>query len=132
MKIFYHNSEVGVPMKEAKVIDLFKDNIKFSKNNIVACRCNNEIKSLDYVIKEGDRVDLVDITDKDGMRIYVRGILFIMAKAFEKLYPEAMISVNYQLSNAMFCEIINQKITDLMIKKVKDEMTSIIEKRFAY
>ena len=128
MKIFYHNSEVGVPMKEAKVIDLFKYNIKFSKNNIVACRCNNEIKSLDYVIKEGDRVDLVDITDKDGMRIYVRGILFIMAKAFEKLYPEAMISVNYQLSNAMFCEIINQKITDLMIKKVKDEMTSIIEK----
>ena len=45
MKIFYHNNEVGVPMKEAKVIDLFKDNIKFSKNNIVACRCNNEIKS---------------------------------------------------------------------------------------
>ena len=128
MKIFYHNSEVGVPMKEAKVIDLFKDNIKFSKNNIVACRCNNEIKSLDYVIKEGDRVDLVDITDKDGMRIYVRGILFIMAKAFEKLYPEAMISVNYQLSNAMFCEIVNEPITDLMIKKVKDEMASIIEK----
>ena len=115
-------------MKEAKVIDLFKDNIKFSKNNIIACRCNNEIKSLEYVIQEGDKVDLIDITDKDGMRIYVRGVLFVMAKAFEKLYPEAMLSVNYQLSNAMFCEVINEPITDVMIKKVKDEMTSIIEK----
>ena len=128
MKIFYHDNEVGVPMKEAKVIDLFKDNIKFSKNNIIACRCNNEIKSLEYVIQEGDKVDLIDITDKDGMRIYVRGVLFVMAKAFEKLYPEAMLSVNYQLSNAMFCEVINEPITDVMIKKVKDEMTSIIEK----
>ena len=128
MKIYYHNNEVGVPMKEAKVIDLFKDNIKFSKNNIIACRCNNEIKSLEYEIKEGDKVDLIDITEKDGMRIYVRGILFIMAMAFDKLYPEAKISVNYQLSNAMFCETENLPITDVIIKKVKDEMASIIEK----
>ena len=122
MKIYYHDNEVGVPLKEAKVIDLFKDNIKFSKNNIIACRCNNEIKSLEYEIKEGDKVDLIDITDKDGMRIYVRGILFIMAMAFDKLYPEAKISVNYQLSNAMFCEAENLAITEVIIKKVKDEM----------
>ena len=128
MKIFYHDSEVGVPMKEAKVIDLFKDNIKFSKNNVVACRCNNEVKSLEYEIKEGDKVDLIDITDKDGMRIYVRGILYIMAMAFNKLYPEAWLNINYQLSNAMFCEVVNQPITDAMLLKVKQEMTSIIER----
>ena len=128
MKIFYHDSEVGVPMKEAKVIDLFKDNIKFSKNNVIACRCNNEVKSLEYEIKEGDKVDLIDITDKDGMRIYVRGILYIMAMAFNKLYPEAWLNINYQLSNAMFCEVVNQPITDAMLLKVKQEMTSIIER----
>ena len=128
MKIFYHNNEVGVQMKEAKVIDLFKNNIKFSKNNIIACRCNNEVKSLDYVIKEGDRVDLIDITDKDGMRIYVRGLLYIMAKAFYKLYPEAWLNINYQLSNAMFCEIQNMPITAEMLHNVKEEMASIIEK----
>ena len=128
MKIFYHDSEVGVPMKEAKVIDLFKDNIKFSKNNVIACICNNEVKSLEYEIKEGDKVDLIDITDKDGMRIYVRGILYIMAMAFNKLYPEAWLNINYQLSNAMFCEVVNQPITDAMLLKVKQEMTSIIER----
>ena len=35
MKIYYHEREVGVPMKESRVIDLFKENIKFSKNNII-------------------------------------------------------------------------------------------------
>ena len=127
MKIFYHEREVGLLMKEAKVIDLFKENIKFSKNNIIACKCNNEIKSLDYLIKEGDRVELIDITDKDGMRVYVRGILYIMAMAFDRLYPEAYISVNYQLSNAMFCEITNMNITEQMLQEVKEEMENIIK-----
>lgn len=130
MKIFYHEREVGVPMEEAKVIDLFKENIKFSPNNIIACKCNNEIKSLDFTVKEGDKVELIDITDKDGMRIYVRGILYIMAMAFNRLYPEAYVSVNYQLSNAMFCEISNMNITESVIKKVKDEMKYIIEQDY--
>ena len=127
MKIFYQNKEVGIPMKEAKVIDLFKENIKFSKNNIIACRCNNEIKSLEYQIKEGDNVELIDITDKDGMRVYVRGILYIMAMAFNKLYPDAYINVNYQLSNAMFCEITNMDITESMLHEVKKVMSEKIE-----
>lgn len=130
MKIFYHEREVGVPMEEAKVIDLFKENIKFSPNNIIACKCNNEIKSLDFTVKEGDKVELIDITDKDGMRIYVRGILYIMAMAFNRLYPEAYVSVNYQLSNAMFCEVSNMNITESVIKKVKDEMKYIIEQDY--
>ncbi len=130
MKIFYHEREVGLPMKEARVIDLFKENIKFSPNNIIACKCNNEIKSLDFTVKEGDKVELIDITDKDGMRIYVRGILYIMAMAFNRLYPEAYVSVNYQLSNAMFCEISNMNITESVIKKVKDEMKYIIEQDY--
>ena len=128
MKIYYHEREVGVLMNEVKVINLFKENIKFSKNNIIACKCNNEIKSLEYTVKEGDNVELIDITDKDGMRIYVRGLLYIMAKAFDKIYPEAMISVNYQLSNAMFCEIANMNVTESMIQKVKKEMENIIVK----
>ena len=114
-------------MKEAKVIDLFKENIKFSKNNIIACKCNNEIKSLEYQIKEGDNVELIDITDKDGMRVYVRGILYIMAMAFNKLYPDAYINVNYQLSNAMFCEITNMNITESMLHEVKKVMSEKIE-----
>ena len=130
MKIFYHEREVGLPMKEARVIDLFKENIKFSPNNIIACKCNNEIKSLDFTVKEGDKVELIDITDKDGMRIYVRGILYIMAMAFNRLYPEAYVSVNYQLSNAMFCEVSNMNITESVIKKVKDEMKYIIEQDY--
>ena len=64
------------------------------------------------------------------MRIYVRGLLLIMSKAFNKLYPDALLTVNYQLSNATFCQIDNMKTTEEMIKNVSDEMKKIIDANY--
>ena len=120
MKIFYQGKEVGMQGDVKKVIDMFKDNISASPKHLIACRCNNEVKSLDYTIKEGDSVELLDITSRDGMRVYIRGALFIMAKAFNELYPEAQIIVDFQLSNSMFCEIDNMEVTGEVIEKVQN------------
>ncbi len=128
MKIYYQGKEVGMKNDIKKVIDMFQDNIRISPKHLIACRCNNEVKSLDYEIKEGDTVELLDITNKDGMRVYIRGALFIMAMAFNKLYPEANLIINFQLSNSMFCEIENMEVTDEMIEKVKSKMQEIIKK----
>lgn len=49
-----------------------------------------------------------------------------MAKALNEVYPEALLSVNYQLSSAMFCKIDNMEITDEMIANVKARMQEII------
>lgn len=128
MKIIYQGKEVGVVGNIKRVIDMFKDNIRLSPKHIIACKCNNEIKSLDYEIKEGDNVELIDITSKEGMMVYIRGALFIMAKAFHELYPTAQLIINFQLSNSMFCELENMEITEEMIEKVKNKMQEIIKK----
>jgi uridine kinase len=75
---------------------------KNSKNNIIACKFNNEVKSLDYEIKKDGKLETLDLTTKDGMRIYRRGLIYIVLKAFEELYKEANINVNYQLYHALF------------------------------
>ena len=127
MKIIYQDKEVGMINDIKKVIDMFKDNIRLSPKHIIACRCNNEVKSLDYEINEGDSIELLDITSKDGRMVYIRGILYIMAMAFNKLYPEAQVIVNFQLTNSMFCEVENMEITDEVIEKVKNKMQEIID-----
>ena len=53
-----------------------------------------------------------------------------MSKAFNKLYPEALLTVNYQLSNSTFCQIDNMQVTEEMIKNVSDEMKRIIENNY--
>ena len=128
MKIFYQGKEVGMDKSIKKVIDMFKGNVRISPKKIIACKCNNEVKPLDYEMSEGDQVEVLDITSKDGMMVYIRGALFIMAKAFYELYPEAQVIVNFQLAHSMFCELDNMEITDEMIENVRSKMQEIIEK----
>ena len=109
MKITYKDTTIDVP-KGTKIMDIFTEQIKESKRDIIGCRYNNEVKSLDYVVKDDGIVELIDGTNKDGKRIYTRGLIYIMSKAFFELYPKALITVSYQLSNSVLCEIENMKI----------------------
>ena len=129
MKLVY-KGDTKVEMGEhKKIVDIFKNEIENSKEEIIACKCNNKVRSLNYEPEEGEKVEFLDISTADGMRIYVRGLLLIMSKAFNKLYPDALLTVNYQLSNATFCQIDNMKTTEEMIKNVSDEMKKDVYKR---
>lgn len=111
-----------------RIYDILKEEIDKSQDTVIACICNNKVRSLNYIVKEDCNIKLIDYTNIDGKRIYVRGALYIMAMAFNYVYPEALLTVNYQLSNSMYCEIDNMEVTDEMIKNVKDKMNEIIEK----
>ena len=126
MQIEYDNTIIDVK-KGTKVLDLFSQEINNKNNEIIACKFNNEVKSLNFEINSNGKIELIDITNKDGMRIYKRGLIYIIAKAFSELYPEALLTVNYQLYHSMLCEIDNLKITDEMIKKVNKRVKEIIE-----
>ena len=123
MKITYENKRLEVE-KGSTPLEVLKYEIK--EVNAIACKVNNEVRALNYRIEEDAQVELLDITDQDGMRIYIRGILFVMAKAFDKLFPEAELDVNYQLHNSMFCEAKNINLTEEILQKVSEEMRRII------
>ena len=124
MKIIYKNIEVEVD-ENSRVIDALEEEINRNKN-IIACFVNNEVKNLNYKLKENDEVKLIDTTSRDGGRIYTRGLLFIMSMAFKQLYPDIKLNVNFQLKSSMFCEILNDKVTDEMIENVRTRMIKII------
>lgn len=125
MRVTYKNQIIETK-KGIKVIDLLKDEIEKSEILVIACKCNNEVRSLNLELNEDCVIDLVDLNSKDGMMIYIRGIMYITSKAIEELYKHALITVNYQLSNAMFCELENIKITQEMIDKIDKRMKEII------
>ena len=50
-----------------------------------------------------------------------------MSKAFSDLYPEALLTMNYQLSDSMYCSIDNMEVTNKMISRVKERMQEIID-----
>ena len=117
MQIIYEEHIIDVK-KGTRVVDLLKDEIAKSRNKVIACRFNNEVKSLSYEIDSDGKIELIDLTDKDGIRIYRRGLIYIIGKAFYETYPEALLTINYQLSNSLLGEVDNMKVTKEMIEKV--------------
>lgn len=121
------NTEILEVEENKSIIELFNKEIGENKK-IIACDINNEIKSLNFIPKENDNVNFVDVTSRDGRRTYIRGLLFIMSMAFNKCYPEAFLSVNYQLTNAMYCEVDNLEVTKEMIENVNNKMKELVAK----
>ena len=126
MRITYENKEYEV-QEGLTIREAFKEQIENSSvKDIIAARLNNTIESLNLPIKNDGEIEFINRSDRDGRIIYIRGLLFIMSKAFSEVYPEALLTVNYQLSNAMFGTVDNIEVTEEMISKVKSKMVEII------
>ena len=126
MKIIFDNNIIEIN-REVTINELLKKEIEKSEIPIIGAKFNNEYQRLDYEIKQDGTVSLVNIASKGGMKIYRRTLIYIMAMAFERVYPEAKVRVNYQLSNSMYCDIDNIEPTDEMLKNVELEMKKIVE-----
>ncbi len=62
--------------------------------------------------------------------IYIRGALYVLCMAINRLYPNAKIRTEYQLHNAMYINITNLELTEDMIKDIENEMRSIVNKDY--
>ncbi len=127
MKVTYKEKEIEVE-KPIKIEELLKEEIKNSKYQVVGCIFNNEYQNLEYEVKKDGKVELIDTFSKEGMKIYARTLVYIMGKAFEKLYPKEKLTVEYQLGHAMFCTCDNKKITEEFARKMTEEIQKIIDK----
>ena len=127
IKVRCNNQEYEVS-KGKKVIDFLKEDMKIDANTILACRIDNEVKSLDYAMYDDSNIVLIDYTFSDGSRIYVRGLTFILTKAFEDLYPEIRITVNYSLGHSVYCETVDgTQLSAEVVENVKRKMEEIIK-----
>lgn len=126
MKIKYNDREIEIE-NPIKIKDLLKNEINKNEYEIIAATFNNKYVNLDYTLNRDGEVKLLDVTTKAGMRIYRSTLIFILGMAFEKVCPEYKMTVNYQLSNSMFCDIDNVEVTDEIIRKLNDEMRKIVK-----
>ncbi len=52
-------------------------------------------------------IDFVDIKTSSGMRVYVRTLALVLAKAINELFPQANMRLEHPLSKGYFCTIKN-------------------------
>jgi len=113
---------------EQKISEILKEQIQNSEYPVVGAKYNNEYKNLDELVNPEGNIELIDINSKEGMKIYRRTLTYIMGMAFWYMYPHAHITVDYQLSNAMYCTIDNMEVTEEMLQNVKNKMREFIDR----
>lgn len=99
------------------------------KNPIVGALVNNVLEELTFEIFHPIAVQLIDITHPDGMRMYVRGLSFILYKAVDELFPGSQLRINHSISKGIYCKIpdLNRELTEQDVVNIKNRMLEIVE-----
>jgi uridine kinase len=73
---------------------------------VVGAVVNSELRELTYPIEMDARVRPVTMADSDGMRIYRRSLTFLLAAAFEDLFPKEKLVVDHSVSSGgYYCQV---------------------------
>lgn len=127
MEIRYKDKVLEVE-KGSKIYDIFKNEIENSENTVVGAIYNNSYVNLSRHMNFEGRVELISINSKIGIKIYRRTLIYIFAMALKKLFPDNRATVNYQMENAVYCDLGDIEITDEIVAKINEEMRDIVRK----
>lgn len=118
--------------EHASIVDIAKKYAKDYENDIILAMYNGKLAELTKSVQEDCTLDFITTADQIGSDCYRRSVVFMMLKAIYKIAGGQNIekvSVNYSLSKGLYCEIHGDvKVSDKFLKKVKDEMKSLVER----
>lgn len=92
---------------------------------IVGALIQNEMQDLNYLLQNGDTVEMVDIATEDGVRIYRRSALLMLLKACHDLFPGMTLIARHSLSDGLFCEFSNREVTPAEVKQLEEHMRDL-------
>jgi len=94
---------------------------------IVAALVNNEIRELTYPIENECSINFVDMMSEDGIRIYERGLKFLLIKAVHDLFPGKELQIRHSVSRGVFFEIIGYYATAEDAARIEKRMRELAE-----
>ena len=97
---------------------------------IVTAIFNGQLWDLQRPLTESGTVELVEVNVPEGMRVYVRTLLFVMLTAAHKLYPDVLVEVRNTLGSALYCKAGGEaKLTPEQIKHIEAYMHDMVKRR---
>ena len=120
---------LGVTLMEIK--DDFELKLK---NPIIGALVNNKVKELSFVFVKTKKVEFIDYSHPDGLRLYVRSLLFILYAAVLEVFPQVKLKMMHGISRGYYCELagLERLITDSDIFAIKSEMQALVDKNIPF
>ncbi len=95
---------------------------------IVGGVLNGELRELTFPVEMESRLRPVTLGEPDGMRIYRRSLTFLLAAAFEELFPDAWLTVDHSLSSGgYYCEVRGRTLSPSELDQLEGRMRRLVE-----
>ena len=121
------NNEEFFTKKKTTLKEIAKVFQKNFKHPIIAAKVNNSLKELDYQITKPKDIEFVDLTTKEGNKIHVNGLLFVLIVAIKELYGIRYdIKVEHSIDKGLYIRT-NFELNEQRLKDIKNKMTEIIK-----
>jgi len=100
-----------------------------SKRPILGAFVNHRPKPLDYELVKPCLIEFIDYSYRDGQRMYLRTLSFILYASVRNLWPDSRLVIDHAISKGYFCELegLNKTFTEEDVWLIGDEMRSIIK-----
>ena len=108
--------------------EIFMEHQENHRFPIIIARVNNRLRELSYKLKDNCEVEFLDLTSKEGNRVHVNGLTFVMLYAVKKLFGKgADIRVQHSLDKGVYF-LTTFKLTEEKLAAIKNEMKAVIKK----
>ena len=115
------------------LLDLLKTIHKDDYNKYLAIKVNNKLQELgNSTFNENDKVEYLDITNEDGLRVYVRTLLLIYIKACKDVLKNKDVTIMHSLNKGLYTEFKNegkQLVNKHKLEMIKKRMQEIISEK---
>ncbi|MFA7467389.1 MAG: nucleoside kinase [Desulfotomaculaceae bacterium] len=122
----------GFGMMDVPPGTTFLDLLPYDKMNrrasVVAAYVNNVLMSLQGPLDSDCDIEFVDLASQDGMRIYIRSLVMLLARAASEVLPGCKIKMEHTLGNGVYGEINCQNfIRRSDIQAIEKRMWEIVQ-----
>jgi uridine kinase len=116
------------------------------KHPILGAMVDNKVRELSFEIYNPKTIEFFDITHKDGIRMYIRSLSFLLTAAAKEVFPNATLRIDHSVSKGFYCELhgtkkelsiedifeIGRKMREMVAQDIpflqfKDETDDVIE-----
>lgn len=114
---------LGISLEEIK--DDFDVKLE---NPILGALVNHKVKELSFVFVKNKKVEFIDYSHPDGLRLYVRSLFFVLYAAVREVFPQVKLKMMHGISRGYYCELVGleRSITDSDIFAIKSEMQQLV------
>jgi hypothetical protein len=113
----YHVYPLGISLIE--IYEDLKIELKFP---VMAARVNYKVEDLNFMVYKPKDIEFIDMSSPSGMRVYVRTLSMVLAKAVSELFPQATLRIEHPISKGYYCQLDNlgQPIDLDVINRIKE------------